>query len=143
MPEPLRGKDEFQNQIRHPTETKITIETQSQDLRNPANSDTLDESKIVHLGKDFQMILWHMSVMNLTSNSISLVHTHQDLMAKQKILTNFLKPQFANSVRKTMLHGIKYLTRSYSHTDVVLTLQLVKHHILCSISETYPYQFTN
>ena len=51
MPEPLRGKDEFQNQIRHPTET--TIETQSQDLRNPANSDTLDESEIVHLGKGF------------------------------------------------------------------------------------------
>ena len=88
------------------------------------------------------MTLWHMSVMNLTSNSISLVHTHQDLMAKQKILTNFLKPQFANSVRKTMLHGIKCLTRSYSHTDVVLTLQLVKHHIPCSISETHPYQFT-
>ena len=54
MPEPLRGKDEFQNQIRHPTETKITIETQSQDLRNLANSDTLDETEIVHLGKGFQ-----------------------------------------------------------------------------------------
>ena len=54
MPEPLRGKDEFQNQIRHPTETKITIETQSQDLRNPANSDMLDESEIVHLGKNVQ-----------------------------------------------------------------------------------------
>ena len=80
--------------------------------------------------KNFQMILWHMSVMNLTSNSISLVHTHQDLMAKQKILTNFLKPQFTNSVRKTMLHGIKCLTRSYSHNDAVITLQLVKHHIL-------------
>ena len=54
MPEPLRGKDQFQNQIRHPTETKITKETQSQDLRNPANSDALDESEIVHLGKNFQ-----------------------------------------------------------------------------------------
>ena len=50
MPEPLRGKDEFQNQIRH--HTKI-IETLSQDLRNPANSNTLDESEIVHLGKKF------------------------------------------------------------------------------------------
>ena len=87
--------------------------------------------------KNFQMILWHMSVINLTSNNISLVHTHQDLMTKQNISTNFLKPQFANSVRKTMLHGIKRLTRSYSHTDVVLTLQLVKHHIPCSISETH------
>ena len=57
-----------------------------------------------------------MSVINLTSNSISLVHTHQDLMAKRKILTNFLKPQFTNSVRKTMLHGTKCLTQSYSHT---------------------------
>ena len=93
--------------------------------------------------KNFQMILWHMSVMNLTSNSISLVHTHQDLMAKQKILTNFLKPQFTNSVRKTVLHGTKCLTQSFSHTNVVLTLQLVKHHILCSISETHPYQFIN
>ena len=37
-----------------------------------------------------------------------------------------------------MLHGIKCLTRSYSHTDVVLILQLVKHHILCSISEDPP-----
>ena len=54
MPEPLRGKDEFQNQIRHSTKTKITIEPQSQDLRNPANSDTLDETKTVHLGKSFQ-----------------------------------------------------------------------------------------
>ena len=63
--------------------------------------------------------------------------------AKQIILINFLKPQFANFVRKTMLHGIKCLTRSYSHTDVVHTLQLVKHHTLCSISETHPYQFTN
>ena len=54
MPEPLRGKDDFQNQIWHPTETKITIETQSQDLRNPLNSHTLDESEIVHLGKIFQ-----------------------------------------------------------------------------------------
>ena len=52
-------------------------------------------------------------------------------MAKQKILINFLKPQFANFVRKTMLHGIKCLTRPYSHTDVVHTLQLVKHHTLC------------
>ena len=60
-----------------------------------------------------------------------------------KILTNFLKPQFTNSVKKIMLHGIKCLTRSYSHTNVVLILQLVKHHILCSISETHPYQFTN
>ena len=54
MPEPLRGKDEFQNQIRHPTKTKITIETQSQDLTNSANSDTLDESEVVYLGKNFQ-----------------------------------------------------------------------------------------
>ena len=51
MPEPLRGKDKFQNQIRHHTEI---IETLSQDLRNPANSNTLDESEIVHLGKNFQ-----------------------------------------------------------------------------------------
>ena len=54
MPEPLGGKDEIQNQIRHFTETKTTIETQSQDLRNPANSNTLDETEIVHLGKSFQ-----------------------------------------------------------------------------------------
>ena len=39
-------------------------------------------------GKEFQMILWHMSAINLISNSISLVHTHQDLMVKLKILTN-------------------------------------------------------
>ena len=52
MPEPLRGKDEFHNQIRHHTKT---IETQSQDLRNPANSNILDESEIVHLGKIFKM----------------------------------------------------------------------------------------
>ena len=51
MPEPLGGKDEIQNQIRHFTETKTTIETQSQDLRNPTNSNTLDETEIVHLGK--------------------------------------------------------------------------------------------
>ena len=38
--------------------------------------------------KNFQMILWHMSVINLVSNSISLVHTHQDLMAQKKFLTN-------------------------------------------------------
>ena len=50
MPEPLGGKDEFQNQIRHHTQI---IETLSQDLRNPANSNTLDESEIVHLGKIF------------------------------------------------------------------------------------------
>ena len=62
---------------------------------------------------------------------------------KTENFNKFLKPQFANSVRKTMLHGIKCLTRSYSHTNVVLTLQLVKHHIPCSISETHPYQFTN
>ena len=54
MPEPLRGKDEIQNQIRHPIETKSTIETQSQDLKNLANSNTLDETEIVHLGKSFQ-----------------------------------------------------------------------------------------
>ena len=54
MPETLRGKDEIQNQIRHPIETKSTIETQSQDLRNPTNSNTLDETEIVHLGKSFQ-----------------------------------------------------------------------------------------
>ena len=54
MPEPLRGKDEIQNQIRHPIETKSTIETQSQDLRNTTNSNTLDETEIVHLGKSFQ-----------------------------------------------------------------------------------------
>ena len=53
MPEPLGGKDEIQNQIRHFTETKTTIETQSQDLRNPTNSNTLDETEIVHLGKKF------------------------------------------------------------------------------------------
>ena len=41
---------------------------------------------------------------------------------KTENLINFLKPQFANFVRKTMLHGIKCLTRSYSHTDVVHTL---------------------
>ena len=33
---------------------KITIETQSQDMRNPANSDTLEETEIFHLGKSFQ-----------------------------------------------------------------------------------------
>ena len=55
MPEPLGGKDEIQNQIRHFTETKTTIETQSQDLRNPTNSNTLDETEIVHLGKSFKM----------------------------------------------------------------------------------------
>ena len=35
MSEPLGGKDEIQNQIRHFTETKTTIGTQLQDLRNP------------------------------------------------------------------------------------------------------------
>ena len=55
MPEPLRGKDEIQNQIRHPIETKSTIKTQSQDLRNTTNSNTLDETEIVHLGKNFEM----------------------------------------------------------------------------------------
>ena len=54
MPEPLGGKDKIQNQIRHLTETKTTIETQSQDLRNPTNSNTLEETEIVHLGKSFQ-----------------------------------------------------------------------------------------
>ena len=47
------GKMRFQNQIRHPTETNITIETQTQDLRNPANSDTLDETETCSFRQKF------------------------------------------------------------------------------------------
>ena len=46
MPEPLGGKDEIQNQIRHFTETETTTETQSQDLANPTDSNTLMKLKL-------------------------------------------------------------------------------------------------
>ena len=62
---------------------------------------------------------------------------------KTENFNKFLKASICKLYQKTMLHGIKCLTRPYSYTNVVLTLQLVKHHILCSISETHPYQFTN
>ena len=53
------------------------------------------------------------------------------------------KLQLESFVKKTMLHGIKCLIRSYAHIDFVLTPLLVKHLIHCSILETHLCQSTN
>ena len=58
---------------------------------------------------------------------------------KTENFNKFLKA----SVKKTMLHGIKCLIRSYAHIDFVLTPLLVKHLIHCSILETHLCQSTN
>ena len=64
-------------------------------------------------------------------------------MAKQRILLSSSKPQKENCVRKTKVHGIKFLTKFCLHISVAHTHLLVRLHTHLYTIQIHQYPYIN
>ena len=90
------------------------------------------------------MILWHMSVIEFNIKQHFTSPYTPISNGKTENIIKFLKASIRKLCQEDNSAWDQVLDQIPIHMpNVALTPQLVKHHILCSISETHPYQFTN